>query len=104
MKYVFDIDGTLCTNTNGKYSEAMPLEDRIKKVNALYDEGNTITLYTARGMNTYNGNVEAVYEAYFKLTKEQLKSWNVKYDNLILGKPAGDLYIDDKGVSDVAYF
>ena len=27
MKYVFDLDGTLCTNTNGKYKDAKPIKD-----------------------------------------------------------------------------
>ena len=34
----------------------------------------------------------------FKLTKIQLKQWNVKYHKLILGKPTYDLIIDDKAL------
>ena len=29
MNYCFDIDGTICTNTNGDYEKAEPLTDRI---------------------------------------------------------------------------
>ena len=31
------------------------------------------------------------------ITKDQFKKWGVLYDQLIFGKPAADLYIDDKG-------
>ena len=33
MTYVFDIDGTICTNTNGDYLTAKPLQDRIDIIN-----------------------------------------------------------------------
>ena len=36
MRYVIDIDGTICTNTNGNYEKAIPYKDRIDKVNKLY--------------------------------------------------------------------
>ena len=39
-----------------------------------------------------------------KPTKEQLKSWGVKYHQLFLGKPGGDIYIDDKGFPADNYF
>lgn len=105
MKYVIDIDGTLCTNTtNGNYSLAKPIIDRIKKINSMYDDGDTIVLYTARGMNTFQGDVKKVYEEYYDFTVDQLKNWNVKYHQLILGKPSADLYVDDKGVNDNDFF
>ena len=98
MKYVFDIDGTICKNTHGKYSQAEPFFEKIKKINLLYDAGNEIVFHTARGMNTFNGNKQKVYEKYYTFTQNQLKNWGVKYHTLILGKPSGDFYIDDKGI------
>ena len=104
MKYVFDLDGTLCTNTFGDYEKAKPIEDRIRMLNILYSDGNKIVIHTARGMNTCNGDIYSVYEKYYSLTVQQLASWGIKYHQLILGKPAGDFYIDDKGVNDEDYF
>jgi len=104
MIYVFDIDGTICNNTNGKYDTAIPFVERIKKINKLFDEGNNIIFFTARGMKTFNNNLEKVYEKYYNFTSEQLKNWNVKYHQLILGKPSADFYIDDKGIKDEDYF
>lgn len=104
MNYVFDLDGTLCTNTNGKYHLAQPHKQRINHVNELYDNNNKIVIFTARGMNTYGGDIQKVYIEYYGFTVDQLKKWNVKYHHLILGKPAGDIYVDDKGVKDEDYF
>lgn len=104
MRYVFDLDGTLCTMTDGKYERALPIASRIKAVNALYDSGHDITVSTARGMSTFSNNSEKAYEMWYELTKNQLQQWGLKYHRLFLGKPAGDFYIDDKAVKDVEFF
>ena len=104
MKYVFDIDGTICTNTRGNYENAVPLMERINKVNELYDAGNTVILFTARGMGRSGNNLHFAYNEFFALTERQLKDWGVRYNQLILGKPAGDIYIDDKGIKDEDFF
>mgnify|MGYP000276795264 CR=1 FL=1 len=99
-----DIDGTICNNTFGRYTEAQPFLDRIKKINSLFDDGNTIIFFTARGMNTFKSDVAKVYNEYYNLTESQLKEWNVKYHKLILGKPSADIYVDDKGIKDADFF
>ena len=104
MKYVFDIDGTICTNTNGEYEKAKPFMDRIIKINNLYDGGNIIIFQTARGMGRSGNSSAYAYQAFEELTKKQLSSWGVKYHDLFLGKPSGDIYIDDKGVDDESFF
>tara|TARA_R110000744_G_scaffold186598_4_gene306000 strand:+ start:6173 stop:6499 length:327 start_codon:yes stop_codon:yes gene_type:complete len=104
MTYVFDIDGTLCTNTHGDYQSALPLENRIKKVNQLFDEGHKIILLTARGMGRSHNSAAYADKAFRKLTEEQLERWGVKYHQLFLGKPSGDFYIDDKGIKDEDFF
>tara|TARA_Y100001949_G_C15780450_1_gene240421 strand:- start:155 stop:454 length:300 start_codon:yes stop_codon:yes gene_type:complete len=96
VNYCFDIDGTICTNTNGDYEKAKPFIDRIKIVNKLYIEGNKIIMFTARGSTT---NLD-----WTGLTKQQLKEWGVKYHELIFGKPEADIFVDDKGISDKIFF
>ena len=50
MRYCVDIDGTICTPTVGRgYEKAEPWNDRISTINKLYDDGNHITYFTARG-------------------------------------------------------
>lgn len=104
MKYVIDIDGTICTNENGNYNFAKPYFDRIQKINELYDSGHIIILFTARGMGRSDNNRTKAYEEFYDLTLEQISKWNVKFHKLILGKPSGDIYIDDKGINANEFF
>ena len=103
-RYVFDIDGTICTNTDGKYHDATPLSTRIQKINNLFDDGHIITFYTARGMGSSGNNPLIAYSKWYSLTERQLREWDVKYHLLVMGKPAGDIYIDDKGIVDEEFF
>lgn len=97
MIYCFDLDGTLCTNTNGDYSNANPFNDRISKVNELYDMNNKIIINTARGSST---GID-----WYEITESQLQQWGVKYHQLFVGKKIeADLFIDDKGISDIDFF
>lgn len=91
MIYCFDIDGTLCTKTDGKYDLAEPFQERIAVVNALYDAGHTIKLFTARGSTT---GID-----WRELTERQMRAWNVRYHILMMGKPEADIFIDDKSVN-----
>lgn len=91
MIYCFDIDGTLCTNTWGEYEKAEPIPKLIDQVNALYDRGETIVLWTARGTTTGMD--------WRELTERQLATWGVRYHELGFGKPQADVYVDDRGVS-----
>jgi len=104
VTYVFDIDGTICTTTDGDYALSQPLQERINFVNKLYDEGHTIIFQTARGMGRSGNSVAFAYEMFEKGTRHQLEKWGVKYHQLFLGKPAGDIYIDDKGMPDIDFF
>jgi phosphatidate phosphatase PAH1 len=105
MKYVVDIDGTICTSiTDGNYVNALPIYDRIYKINKLYDEGNYIVYLTARGMARYNNNADLAKEKFYDITKLQLRLWGCKYHELFLGKPSGDFYIDDKGINSDEFF
>lgn len=104
MKYVFDIDGTICTQTDGDYTKAQPIKDRIEKNNKLFDENHVIIYLTARGMGRTNNNVVESYKLFYDFTKNQLDQWGVKYHDLFLGKPAADVYVDDKGIKDVKFY
>ena len=105
MRYVFDIDGTICDkNKNDDYDKAYPFLERIRKINKLYDEGNYIVFFTARGMGRYQNNANLSIQKFYSLTKNQLEKWDVKYHELILGKPSGDIYVDDKGIKDGEFF
>ena len=104
MTYVFDIDGTICHTSESDYENSKPIFNRIDKINKLYNDGNTIIFFTARGMGRHKNNAGLAYLDFFELTRHQLKTWGAKYHHLLLGKPSGDVYVDDKGIKDEDFF
>lgn len=98
MIYCFDLDNTLCITNGNDYENSEPIYNMIEKVNQLYDTGHIILIYTARGMTTYKGNIDAVYDALYLFTKKQIELWGIKYHKLQLGKPSYDIFIDDKNM------
>ena len=104
MIYVFDIDNTICKTENSDYIQSAPYVDRIAEINELYYAGHTVIYQTARGMGRANNNVLESYKLFYDLTRRQLDSWGAKHHDLIMGKPAGDVYVDDKGMNDVRFF
>jgi hypothetical protein len=98
MKIYVDIDETICYyKGERKYPDAMPIHERIKKINKLYESGHEITYWTARGTFT---KID-----WFEITKKQLKEWGCKYHHLSVGdKPNYDLLICDKAINSEEYF
>lgn len=92
MNIYVDIDNTICrtddTLKSNKYKMSVPIQDKIDYINSLYEQGNIITYWTARGNSTGIDQTD--------LTKQQLDTWGCKYHTLIMGKPSYDLLIDDK--------
>jgi capsule biosynthesis phosphatase len=102
--YVFDIDNTVCKTEGSDYKNSKPIRERINKINELYDQGHKIVFHTARGMGRTNNDAARSHYLFYKMTFEQLNNWGVKFHNLYLGKPSGDIYVDDKGIRDVRFF
>jgi CMP-N,N'-diacetyllegionaminic acid synthase len=87
--FVFDIDGVIAQlSPNNDYNLSQPNTQMIEKVNQLYDQGNTIVLFTARGSKTGLD--------WMDVTRSQMIQWGVKFHELRLGKPAADYYVDDR--------
>ena len=92
-----DIDETICKSPESRdYSLAEPMMERIKKINRLYESGNKIVYWTARGTGS---GID-----WREVTEKQFKKWGVKYHELRLGKPIYDLFIDDKNINSDTYF
>ena len=92
-----DVDETICkTPKSRNYAESIPIIDHIKKINELYDSGNTIVYWTARGTVTGIN--------WRDVTEKQFSLWGVKYHELKFGKPAYDLFIDDKNINTERFF
>jgi hypothetical protein len=87
MQIIIDLDGTICTEEK-TYSRSLakPQKGAVKSVNALYNLGHTIIIYSARTWME------------FEMTVAWLKSNKIKYHQLVLGKPVGDVWIDDRAI------
>ena len=96
INYV-DIDETICRSPEDRdYSKAIPITAHIHKVNALYDAGNTIVYWTARGTGS---GID-----WREVTEKQFTKWGVKYHDLKFGKPIYDLFVDDKNINTDKFF
>lgn len=92
-----DIDETICISPESRdYSLATPILENISKINQMYEQGNQIVYWTARGTKTGLDWTD--------LTKEQLIKWGAKHHDVKLGKPHFDLYICDKSINSDTFF
>lgn len=91
-QFVFDIDGVIALKREDlDYGQALPNEKMIRIINQLYDMGNRIVLFTARG---YVTGID-----WREVTEKQMKDWGVHYHELHMGKPNADFYVDDRMLS-----
>lgn len=88
MVVFVDIDGTICSHTDGQYDKARPWPEAIEKINQRYRDGETIIYWTARGTTTGKD--------WRPLTEKQLCEWGAMYHELRFGKPYYDLMICDR--------
>jgi CMP-N,N'-diacetyllegionaminic acid synthase len=88
VKFVIDIDGVIAEERSNhlEYSKCVPKKDVIDCVNKLFNSGNYIILFTSR------------FEVDKQVTMTWLEKNNVLYNELILGKPRADFYIDDRAM------
>ncbi len=94
----FDIDGVICSKTDGDYTNAKPYTLAIEMINKLYDAGYRIELFTARFMGRCEGNALKARELGYDFTYNQLTKWGCKFHVLNMGKPVYDLIVDDRAL------
>jgi len=89
MNIFVDIDNTICLTRDSDYENSEPIFENIAKINKLFDEGNTVVYYSARGRRS---DID-----WTEFTKKQLYSWKCKFSFIWMNhKPDYDLYICDK--------
>jgi len=87
MQIIIDLDGTICTEEKSfSRSLAKPISGAVESVNKLYEEGHTIIIYSGRTWMEY------------EMTVDWLKKNQVKFHQLMMGKPIGDVWIDDRAI------
>ena len=82
------MDGTICTEER-QFSRclAKPLEGAVEAINSLYEAGHIIIIYSARTWAEY------------EMTNDWLQRNGVKFHQLFMGKPVGDVWIDDRAIT-----
>jgi hypothetical protein len=97
MLIYVDIDETICTTRDDRnYRYSTPIVENIEEINRLYNKGNTIIYWTARGTVT---GID-----WRDVTEKQFQEWGVKYHDLKFGKPSYDMFIDDKNINSETFF
>ncbi len=92
LTFCFDIDGVIATLApKNRYEVAEARPEVVELINALYQQGHTIILFTARGA------VSSIDWA--ETTRRQLEQWGVRYHELKFGKPFAHYYVDDRLLS-----
>ena len=98
MKIIIDIDGVLSEKLVWSIGDSylrlremlLEIEPNLKvinKINQLHSEGHIIILFTGRLWHDYEPTIT------------WLRKHGVEYDELIMAKPLGDAYIDNKNMS-----
>lgn len=87
MRLIIDLDGTICSEEK-QFSRALakPLPGSANFLQKLKQQGHTVIIYSARTWAEY------------EVTIEWLNSNFIPFDQLILGKPIGDYWIDDRAI------
>jgi len=87
MQLIIDLDGTICSEEK-TYSRSMatPKPGAKETLQNLKKKGHTIIIYSARSWNEY------------EMTIQWLEDHQIHYDQVILGKPIGDYWIDDRAI------
>jgi hypothetical protein len=99
FKICFDLDNTICTTVKNFYSKSKPKKRVINLINNLNPKKYEVIIFTSRFMGRSNDNAKKAKSLGYIFTKNQLSSWGLKYDKLLLGKPSYDKIFDDKSIN-----
>ncbi len=87
MQIIIDMDGTICSEERTFERALARIKDNAKEsINQLYEQGHTIIIYSARSWAEY------------RMTEAWLTENGIKFHSLVLGKPIGDVWIDDRAM------
>ena len=96
--FCFDIDNTICKTSGRNYQKSLPIKKNINLINKLQKEGHYIKIFTSRYMGRTNSDSKKAKKIGYKKTFKQLTKWGLIFDDLIMGKPRFDIYVDDKNL------
>ena len=88
MQIIIDLDGTICTEEKTFSRSLAKVKKGAKEaIQKLFNEGHIIIIYSARTWMEY------------EMTYDWLRKNKIPFHQLILGKPIGDVWIDDRAIN-----
>lgn len=101
LRLCFDLDNTLVTypTVPGDYSTVKPIKEMIDFARESKARGHTVIVHTARRTGTHGGDVGAAGFDIGEVTSKTLDALGIPCDEIVFGKPAADIYIDDQAVN-----
>lgn len=97
-----DLDGTLTHDEpEVSYADRRPNQAVLNRLREYKKNGFRIAIHTARNMATHQGSVGKITALTVPIILEWLKTHDVPYDELYVGKPwaeKGGFYVDDRAI------
>lgn len=95
-----DLDKTLCTlkTPEQTYLDVTPLPGAVEAMQSFKNAGMYLIINTARGMATFSGNVGLINKHRVPEIIEWLNKNKIPFDEIVVGKPHCDFFIDDKNI------
>jgi capsule biosynthesis phosphatase len=100
-RLILDLDETVSITENGQYHISTPILSMVGAIRRYREEGFEIVFSTSRNMRTYEGNVGKINANTLPIIIEWLKTHNIPYDEIYVGKPwcgFEGFYVDDKAI------
>ena len=101
-KIVVDLDNTITMHDSSKsYDEQSPNKLMIDTLRDYHRQGIFVTIFTARNMRTFSGDVDKIRKHTLPIIIEWLDKHSVPYDEILIGKPwcgHDGFYVDDRAI------
>lgn len=101
MRIVFDLDDTICRTKNRDYVNSAEISAVVSKIRDLRKSlpDAEIIVHTSRGMASCDGDAEAAEAKNRPTVEKWLADHGIEVDEIVFGKPLGDIYVDDKAMT-----
>lgn len=101
-KIIIDLDNTLTKEDNlSSYKDKKPKIEVVNKLKSYKSLGFTITIFSARNMKTFEGNIGVINVKTLPEIIVWLEKNDIPFDEVLVGKPwcgEGGFYVDDKAI------
>jgi len=101
-KIIIDLDNTLTKDDSlYSYKDKKPKIEVVNKLKIYKSLGFTITIFSARSMKTFEGNIGIINVKTLPEIIEWLERNGIPFDEVLVGKPwcgEGGFYVDDKAI------